>query len=143
MADSSLLATGTVVLAAGAVFGWVALRTQREHRRWCSERTRAEGVVSRFAERNRPGLSEGADGTSNDPAALLVAVVRFRASNGIEYEIDAPEGPKELGAVVSVAYDPALPSDGRAVDRTPKIAFAVLLLALGALLFAVALSRSA
>ncbi len=99
-------------------------------------------MVSRFAERYRPGLSEGADGTSNDPGAVSVAVVRFRAANGIEYEIDSPEGPMELGAVVSVAYDPALPSDGRAVDRTPKIAFAVLLLALGAILIAVALTRS-
>ncbi|MEO7973806.1 MAG: DUF3592 domain-containing protein [Thermoanaerobaculia bacterium] len=142
MADTSLLATGAVTFAAGAVFGWVALRTQRAHRRWCAERTRAEGVVSRFAERHRAGLSEGADGTSNDPGALHVAVVRFRASNGIEYEIDSPEGPMDLGAVVPVAYDPALPSDGRTVDRAPKIAFAVLLLALGAILVAVALTRS-
>ncbi len=142
MADTSLLATGAVTLAAGAVFGWVAIRTQREHRQWCSERTRAEGVVSRFTERHRPGLSEGADGRSNDPESLSVAVVRFRATNGVEYEIDSPEGPMELGAVVAVAYDPAQPADGRAVDRTPKIALAVLLLALGGILIAVALRRS-
>jgi hypothetical protein len=44
-----------------------------------------------------------------------------------------------LGAPVQVAYDPAEPSGGRAVDRVPKIGCAVILFVLGAILILAAL----
>jgi len=137
MADSSLVVVGAVVCAAAAVFGWVAVKVQREHRQWCAGKARVDGVISRLAERRGQGLSEGASGMSTDPVYLSVAVVRFRAANGLEYEIDAPEAPRQIGTVVEVAYDPALPSGGRGVERTPKIGPSVVLLAVGAVLIAV------
>ena len=80
-------------------------------------------------------------GNSTGTAETRVSVVRFRASDNIEYEIDAPEIPLELGRVVEVAYDAEQPSGGRAVERAPKIAIPVFLVLLGAGLAAFAASR--
>ncbi len=138
MADSALVAVGAVAFAAATVFGWSALRAQRAHARWCESHTKAEGVVSRLVQRRvNGGLSEDAMGNSTSPTKATIPVVRFRALNGVEYEIDAPEVPHQVGAVVAIAYDPALPSGGRAVVRVPKIGCAVPLLIAGAILVAV------
>ena len=142
MADGSLAGAGAVVCAVGVVTAWIAVKTQREHRRWCVGKARAIGVVSRISARRTGGLSEDAGGGSADPAQIATPVVRFRAANGVEYEIDAVEAPQEVGAVVEVAYDPALPSGGRAVGRTIKILLPVVLIVLGAALLAVAVSRN-
>ena len=119
MADTSLIAVGATACALSEVFGWIALKVQREHRRFCARATRADGVVSRLGQRRDQGLSEDAVGNPTGTRYITVPVVRFRAANGTDYEIDAPEAPMTVGAAVQVAYDPAQPSGGRAVDRTP------------------------
>ena len=86
-------------------------------------------------------MSEDAAGMSTDAAGVLTPVVRFRAANNIEYDIDAPEAPREVGTEVEVAYDPALPSGGQGVDRAPKILIPIVLIVLGAILVAVGASR--
>src|SRR5688572_2636419 len=141
MADASLIGAGVAICAAGAIFGGIALKVQRDHRRWCEGKARVKGVVSRLAERRGQGLSEDASGMPTDAAGVVTRVVRFRAANKIEYEIDAPEAPRELGTEVEVAYDPALPSGGRGVERVPKILIPVVLLVLGAILVAIGASR--
>ena len=141
MADTSLVAAGATLSALAAVFGGIALKVQREHRRFCAQGIRADGVVSRLAQRRGQGLSENAMGHSTGTRYITIPVARFRATNGIEYEIDAPEAPMTVGAPVQVAYDPALPSGGRVVDRTPKIGCAVVLLVLGVILVAIGSSR--
>ena len=60
-----------------------------------------------------------------------VAVVRFTAANGVEYEIDAPDVAREIGTRIPIAYDPLLPSDARAIEQRPKIGCAVVLLLAG------------
>ena len=127
--DESLVWTGAVVAAAGAAFGWIAIKAQREHREWCRERTKVEGVVSRLVRRPSRG--------SRTSGGVETPVVRFRATNNVEYEVDAPEAPRDAGSVVEVAYDPAMPSGGRAVPRTPKLAAPVFLLVVGAILVGV------
>lgn len=118
------------------------VRVGAAHARWCASRTRTDGVVSRVVERRVNGsFSEDAGGMPTDPATITVAVVRFRALDGVEYEFDTQEVPLEVGAEVAVAYDPALPSDARAVARTPKIGCAALLLLAGAILLVVGASR--
>jgi hypothetical protein len=139
--DASLAGAGAVVLAAGGLTGWIALKAQREHRRWCEGKARVEGVVSRLAARRRQGLGEDASGMSTGNVDTTVPIVRFRAGNGVEYEIEAPEAPMTVGAVVEVAYDPALPSGGRGVERVPKVGIPVALLVVGAILVAVGASR--
>jgi hypothetical protein len=51
-------------------------------------------------------------GNSADPAETRVSVVRFRASDNIEYEIDAPEIP--LPPSSSCCWEPASPRSLRA-----------------------------
>ena len=105
---------------AGVVTGLIALKAQRDHRMWCEARTRVDGTVSRIAKRRRYGLSEDAGGIDTGNVDRLVPIVRFRAANNVEYEIEAPEAPMEVGAIVAVAYDPAQPSGGRGVARAPS-----------------------
>lgn len=141
MADTSLVAVGATVCALSAVFAWIAMKTHREHRTWCARGVKADGVVSRLAERRGMGLSEDSAGMPSGENAVRVPVVRFRAANGIEYEIDAPDAPTEIGSVVQVAYEPAQPSGARAVSRTPKIGCAVVLVIIGVALVAFGISR--
>jgi hypothetical protein len=141
MADPSLIAVGATSCGLSLIFGAVSWKAHREHRAWCARGIRAEGVVSRLAERRRTGLSEDASGMPADPAAALVPVVRFRAANGIEYEIDAPDAPAQIGAAVQVAYEAAEPSGARAVERPLKIGCVVFLLVAGLLLVAIGISR--
>lgn len=141
MADTSLVAVGATAVALSTVFGWIAIKRQLEHRAWCARGSKAEGVVSRLAERRRQGLSEDASGTPTGRAVSMVSIVRFRAANGVEYEIDAPEAPLEIGCVVQVAYVPALPSEARAIERTPKVGCAAFLLVVGVILVVIGISR--
>jgi hypothetical protein len=134
--DTSLVAAGAVVGAVGLVTCWIAVRTQREHRRWCAGKSRVQATVSRMAERWQGSLSEDATGNSADPGGTTVPIARFRAANGVEYEVEAPEAPKEIGAKVEVAYDPALPSHGRGVERVSKVALPIGLIVVGAALAA-------
>jgi hypothetical protein len=54
--------------------------------------------------------------------------------DGVEYEIDAPDASAEIGTVIPVAYDPALPSAARAIARTPRVGCTVLLFVIGVVL---------
>ena len=139
--DDSLFWTGVGLAGAGVVTGLIALKVQRDHRKWCEARTRVDGMVSRIAKRRRYGLSEDAGGIDTGNVDRLVPIVRFRAANNVEYEIEAPEAPMEVGAIVAVAYDPAQPSGGRGVARAPKVLLPILMLAFGVVLAGVAASR--
>ena len=141
MVDISLAAVGATTCAFATVFGWIAIKRQREHRDWCAKGIRASGVVSRLGERRGAGLSEDAAGMSTDATFHTVPVVLFRAANGIEYEIDAPDAPPTIGSVVEVAYEPAQPSGARAIHRTPKVGCAVILFVIGLTLIVIAISR--
>lgn len=141
MADTSLIGAGAVACAIGVVSGLVAVKTQRDHRRWCAARPKVSGVVSRLAQRRSTGLSEDASGMSTGTHYTTVPVVRYRAANRIEYEIDAPEAPSEIGSAVEVAYDPELPSEARAVMRTPKVGCSVFLVIVGLVLVAIGIYR--
>ena len=140
MADISLAAVGATTCAFATAFGWIAIKRQREHSAWCAKGVKADGVVSRLAERRGAGLSEDASGMSTDATFHTVPVVRFRV-DGIEYEIDAPDAPATIGSVVQVAYEPTQPSGARAIARTPKIGCAVILFVAGLTLLAIAISR--
>ena len=82
-----------------------------------------------------------ASGMPTGNVDTTVPIVRFRAYNNVEYEIEAPEAPKEVGAAFQVAYDPAQPSGGRGVERVPKVLLPILMLAFGVVLAAVAAFR--
>lgn len=137
MADASLVTIGASASALSAFFWWKARKAQREHQAWCATKSKADGVVSRVGNRghlSRNAPTESSVSFSDDSltqGARAVAVVRFTASNGVDYEIDAPDVALKVGTRVPVAYDPALPSDGRAIEYTPKIGCAVILLLAG------------
>lgn len=77
----------------------------------------------------------------SDPGTRTVAVVRFRALNGVEYEIDAPEAPHRISDVIAVAYDPVLPSGDRAVARTPRVGRTAIFLLIGVIALVAAETR--
>lgn len=137
MPDTAVLVIGASACALSAVVWRKAKKTHHQHEAWCSARAKTDGIVSRVGirghlSRNPPtegGLSFSDDSLTQN--ARAVAVVRFTASNGVEYEIDAPEVALEVGTRIPVAYDPALPSDARVVQHTPKIGCAVILLLAG------------
>lgn len=139
--DTSLVGVGVAATALGAIFGGIALKVQRAHQAWCARGVRAEGVVSRLAERRGQGLSEDGAGMATGTHMHTVPVVRFRAASGIEYEIDAPEAPMTIGSAVEVAYETEQPSGARAVARTPKVGCALFLIAVGTVLIAIGLTR--
>lgn len=127
MADVSLVATGGVACTIAAAVWYVAIREQRRHREWCAKGVKAQGVVSRLSTRGHLSRNEPTDSDNISE----VPIVRFRAANGVEYEIDAPDAPRKVGTPVEVAYEPASPSSGRAVERVPKIGCAVVVLVIG------------
>ena len=131
MPDTSLIAIGAASCAFAAFLWHKETKTHREHAAWCDAHTKADGVVSRIATRNH--LSRNPL-TSDEEKVYAVPVVRFRAANGVEYEVDASDSHHKEGTPLQVAYDPALPSDGRVVARTKKIGCAVILLAIGVFL---------
>jgi hypothetical protein len=45
MADTSWVAVGGTMCALAGIFGWVVLKTQREHRQRCERGVKTEGVV--------------------------------------------------------------------------------------------------
>ena len=92
--DESLVVTGAVFCAVGLVTGAIAMKAQRDHRRWCEGKPRVEGVVTRLVRRPRPGRGHSSSSglpSLSEPSGT--PVVRFRAANKIDYEIDAPEAP--------------------------------------------------
>lgn len=120
-----LLGALLVAIAAGTAFH--ARRDQRRHDAWCASAAKAQGVVSRvgrrhWLSRNEPGTGDRVD---------RVAVVRFRAANGVEYEVDSPDAPSEPGAAVQVAYDAASPSTAVVVHRRQNYGCAVILVVVG------------
>lgn len=110
--DYWLLAVGLVLCVAGISENVFAGRKRRADRRWLDSAVKTEGVVSRTVERK--DYSGPSDSYGNISVAE-VPIVRFRASNGHEYEIDAPSEVGGVGAKVPVAYNPDLPSDARAL----------------------------
>jgi hypothetical protein len=130
MPDTSLVAIGAAACAFAAFLWRKETKTHHEHVAWCDAHTKADGVVSRISlrghhSRNPPGF---------DDHGWSVPVVRFRAANGVEYEVDASDSHHKEGTPLEVAYDPALPSGGRVVARTKKIGCAGVLLAIGVFL---------
>lgn len=118
----SLIVAGAAVCAAAAG-SWIAdTRQQRAHEGWCATATKAEGIVSRLAD---PGGAMSRNPVTDDDRAPGLPIVRFTAANGVEYEIDAPDAPRAVGATVAVAYDPALPSSARPVERVRKVGCSV------------------
>lgn len=141
MPETSLVVIGVVACASAAVVWRREMNEQRAHGAWCaSATTKAEGVVSRIAQRGHLSRNEP---TSGDEGMALpdVPIVRFKAADGVEYEVDAPDAPAKVGTIVAIAYDPALPSDARAIQRTPRIGCAVMLLAVGVVLLVLGLTR--
>ncbi|HEY5611771.1 MAG TPA: DUF3592 domain-containing protein [Thermoanaerobaculia bacterium] len=128
MPDLSLIAVGATACGIASALGWVEERAHRKHQQWCANApAKAEGVVSRigtrgYHSRNKP--------TESDTVHAM-PIVRFRAANGVEYEVDAPSAPHEVGTPQQVAYDPASPTDARVVARPRKHGCAVVLLAAG------------
>ncbi|HYI09696.1 MAG TPA: DUF3592 domain-containing protein [Thermoanaerobaculia bacterium] len=127
MPDTSLVAAGAAACAVAAFFWRADSKAHRSHEVWCAGAAKAEGFVSRIGRRGH--LSRNAP-TSSD-SFYTVPIVRFRAADGVEYEIDAADAPKTVGAPLQVAYDPNLPSGARPVPRTRKIGCSVVLLAIG------------
>lgn len=140
MADTSIATAGVSACVLAVILWWKAKKTHREHQVWCATRSKADGIVSRIGLRghlSRNAPTESSLSFSDDSltqGSRAIAVVRFTASNGVDYEIDAPEAALEVGARIPVAYDPALPSDGRAIEHTPKVGCSVILLLAGIVL---------
>lgn len=133
MPDTSLVVAGGAACA-GAVLFWLAeTKAQREHLRWCARAATAGGVISRIAERGRE-LSRNEP--SDDDPIHHVPVVRFRASDGAEYEFEASDIPQTVGAAVTVAYDAAMPSTARVLQRRSRWGCGVVLLVAGIALIA-------
>lgn len=108
--DYSLLAVALLLCIAGIWERFADKRKRREHQQWIDAAVKTEGVVSRLSERkDYSGPSDSYDNI----AVQSVPIVRFRAANGHEYEIDGPDGIGEIGTRVAVAYNPNLPSDAR------------------------------
>jgi hypothetical protein len=106
---------------------WRERKAHREHVAWCAAATKVEGAVSRLGTRDHLSRNKPTD----DDNISIVPVVRFRAANNVDYEIDCRDAPRTIGAPVAVAYDPALPSSARAVARVPRIGCAAIALLIG------------
>lgn len=130
---------GAVLVLLAIVMLIHAERVHRAHVRWCATASRAEGVVSRVGRRHWHSRNE----PTSDDRLTTVAVVRFRAANGVEYEFDGRDAPKQAGAQVEVAYDPASPSTAHAVARTRRYGCIVMMVIAGlALILAEAVTRT-
>lgn len=134
MADTTLLVAGGIALLLAVASWLIELKAAREHSAWLTGKARAEGTVVRISLKDH--LSRNAP--ASDEPGRAWPVIRFRAANKVEYEFDAPDAPTQIGSVVEVAYDSALPSNARAVARTPKIGCAIAFLAGAVVLFALA-----
>ncbi|HEX7708802.1 MAG TPA: DUF3592 domain-containing protein [Thermoanaerobaculia bacterium] len=113
--DYSLLGVGVLLCVAGIWERFTDKRKRRENLQWIDSAVRTEGVISRVSERKD---YSGHRDTYDNIATLAVPIVRFRAADGHDYEFDGPNGLGEVGAKVSVAYNPDLPSDARAIATT-------------------------
>lgn len=134
--------TTLMVLGGSAValsFGfWIAERkARRAHEAWCATAARADGVVSRLGLRGHYSRNPPTDEDRN----WYIPVVRFRAADGAEYEFDAEGTRAKVGARVRVAYEPALPSNARALERPGRMGCAAILLAAGLALLITGLVR--
>lgn len=127
---SGELAIGLLCLCLAAVAAAIEVRDQRRHDRFCSRAARTQGVVSRLARRH---LSRN-EPAFDDPNRGL-PIVRFTASNGIEYEFDARDAPREVGSEVVVAYLEKQPSSSRLARRQRKPGCVVILLVLAIVAF--------
>ena len=135
--DVSILIVAGIVFAIGAGTWLYSIKVHRAHVAWLEGKTRAIGTVTRLSRR----YIRAADGPGDEESVSKVPIVKFRAANGGEYEVDAPDAPATIGAEVEVAYDPALPSDGRGVVRVKKVGCSVMLIVIAAALVVVALTR--
>jgi hypothetical protein len=134
MADTTLLVAGGIALVLAIASWLIDLKAAREHAAWLTGKTRTEGTVVRVGLRDHLSRNEPV----SDEKGRVSPVIRFRAANSVEYEFDAPDAPTEIGSVVQIAYEPALPSNARAVARTPKIGCAIVFLAGALVLLALA-----
>lgn len=130
MADVPLFVIGVALLFLAAFFWFTEAKKKREHQKWCASRVTTEGVVSRIALRGH--YSKNAP--TSDEKKWSVPIVRFRASDGVEYEIDAANVRRRVGIAVMVAYDPASPSSGLPVAYTPKVGCSIVLAVIGIVL---------
>jgi hypothetical protein len=112
-ADVTFLVLGSLALAFALGAAFAESRAAPRHRTLTERWTRAQGTVSRISNpyhlsRNRPRSGD---------RKRTVPVVRFRASDGVEYEFDDHCAPRQVGASVEIAYDPTLPSGARVANR--------------------------
>jgi hypothetical protein len=137
MPDTSLMIAGAVSCVAGAGFWWMEIAEERKHRSKLATYARGRGVVSRIAIRGWLSKNEPTElAIEDDEKVKKVPVVRFRASDGAEYEFDAPDAPHTIGAEVDVAYDPAIPSSAQMTTRQKKPGCAIILFVIGIALIA-------
>jgi hypothetical protein len=120
----ALFLAGALALAALAI-AVTEERQYRAHRRFCATAARAEGLVSRLGLRRH--LSRNAPRSSDH--VHRVPVVRFRASDGVEYEFDSEDAPREVGAKVDVAYSAEVPSTAYVVRTRRNFGCALIVLA--------------
>lgn len=138
MPDMILVSAGVAACATSFAFWRMERKNIRAHEAWCAAAAKTDGVVSRTARR---GAELSRNEPTDDDAIALVPIVRFTAANGVEYEFDAPGAPRDANARVQVAYDPALPSSARMVERQGKPGCTVLLLIAGVCLIAAGILR--
>ena len=137
MADPSLIAVGAASCGLATIWWWSERKAHRAHVTWTVNAVKADGVVSRLARRRH--LSRNEPTTSDNLS--MVPIVRFRAADGVEYEIDAPDAPRTIGAAVPVGYELASPSSARPLQRTRRLGCAAFLLVVGIALIAIGLAR--
>jgi hypothetical protein len=119
---------GLIVIAIGVIVTVTELRRKRAAEAWLARAARAEGLVYRFNEVET--YNHISDNFQH--GKKKVHIVKYRAANKIEYEIQA-KSPTKLGSTVEVAYNPDLPSDAKLVQEAQyKMGCGFVLLAVGA-----------
>jgi hypothetical protein len=103
---------GLIACAIGIAVAIAEFRKKRAHDAWFARAARAQGLVYRFNEVET--YNHITDFSQHGHA--LIHIVKYRAANKIEYEIQA-NSPVELGETVEVAYNPDLPSDAKLVQE--------------------------
>jgi Protein of unknown function (DUF3592) len=118
---------GLIVITIGVIVTITELRRKRAAEAWLARAARAEGLVYRFNEVET--YNHMSEGFTHGKAKIHI--VKYRAANKIEYEIQAKSATK-LGSTVEVAYNPDLPSDAKLVQEAQyRMGCGFVLLAVG------------
>lgn len=125
MSQASLIA-GAVALAATIAFVLVARRSMRRTARWFEGKPLVNGRVARCAEQD--------DGDIWSTIEYEVGGQRYQLTGNYWHTRD------DVGTVIPIAYDPALPTDARVVEKeraTPVADFVGVAVVFGAVYLAV------